>query len=211
VGDFARAFFTGEDTPVILELLFVNQNRQRCLHSWASLLAIDAADILKISYTRLLGRYRVRNHEVSFSKKVSFPVPEDRPKGNEDKCIVSCVYKYRLKGSSGRLSFFELAFLEDGPMDTIESSLFPQNRVSVSVHSADRCNYISWNTAFCPSPLLLSIVGFLDGYHREPSTCYGQCRQPSSLIHHSRPWTVCLPLQVDTLQVDLDFHEDDKT
>ena len=57
VGDFARAFFTGEDTPktMILELLFVNQNRQRCLHSWASLLAIDATDILKYHILDCLG------------------------------------------------------------------------------------------------------------------------------------------------------------
>jgi len=141
-----------ERTQVILELLFVNQNRQRCLHSWASLLAIDATDILKISYTRLLRRYRFpQNSEVSFPKRSLFLFQRIDPKGNEDKCIVSCVYKYKLNGTSGRLSFFELAFLEDGPMDTLESSLFPQNHVSVSVHSADRCNYISWNTAFCPS------------------------------------------------------------
>jgi hypothetical protein len=194
VGDVARAFFTGERPPKELELLFVNVDITRCLQSWASFLGIDT-DIQKISYTRLLERYRFpQNSEVSRN-----PLPQiTTAKGNDNKRILPCVYKYKLIGTSGRLSFLQLAFFEEASIGTQEVSLFPQNRVAVSVHGSRQCNYISWNTAFCPRPWSVSKWKTDDGYG-ESLTCYGQCRKPSSLIHDCRPWTVGLPLPLQSI------------
>jgi hypothetical protein len=63
VGDFARACFTGQDPQEAeaepeLDLLFGNDDIDRCLDSWASFLGIDVIDISRSAVIPVYERYR---------------------------------------------------------------------------------------------------------------------------------------------------------
>ena len=60
VGDFARAFFTGEDSPTRLELLFFNADLYYCLRSWIFFIARRWSPDRWDRYTTSSIDYRVR-------------------------------------------------------------------------------------------------------------------------------------------------------
>jgi hypothetical protein len=164
VGDFARAFFTGEDTPRTLELLFGNHNLKWCLDSWASLLGMHATDSIKSTYVPLYERYRSPPAEVSFSMVQSFSILKSTPKGNEDKKII--MRSYEMIGTSGKSSFLRLQFLRCRSTIRHKCSLLPQAWLFLTIPDLSReLNYISWNTAFCAHLSVLSTDGRSIPYH----------------------------------------------